>query len=264
MRKLVTVDVGGRQLLTEQPVPVDLGFALHCDDFSVSFYDNGMPKEYKSIITVLKEGKPVQGYSQVQVIVNDPLSYGGINFYQSSYGYVTENPWFKITVTSRRDGASSQVKVHQGERFSLPGGGFARVLEATDEVSSFYPAFRGPALRLEQTLPGSRPEVVMLMLNYPDFDQQRSGSLGYTLNDFQMYTGLQVAKDPGVGVVWLGCILMVLGILIAFFLSHQRIWLTIENAGGKSRVSFGGVAHRNQPAFEQLFSTLREGINSRI
>ena len=31
-----------------------------------------------------------------------------------------------------------------------------------------------------------------------------------------MYTGLQVAKDPGVWVVWLGCTLMMVGIYVAF------------------------------------------------
>ena len=52
-----------------------------------------------------------------------------------------------------------------------------------------------------------------------------------------MYTGLQVAKDPGVWIVWLGCTLMMAGYLyVAFFMSHRRIWVRIENG----TVTIGG------------------------
>ena len=57
----------------------------------------------------------------------------------------------------------------------------------------------------------------------------------YTVSAKQMYaTGLQVAKDPGVWTVYTGCALMILGLVIAFFMSHQRIWLYIrEETDGK-------------------------------
>ena len=37
-----------------------LGFAVRCDDFEVSFYDSGTPKEYRSSLTVMENGKPVK------------------------------------------------------------------------------------------------------------------------------------------------------------------------------------------------------------
>ena len=64
----------------------------------------------------------------------------------------------------------------------------------------------------------------------------------------RMYTGLQVAKDPGVWVVWLGCLLMVVGIYVAFLMSHRRIWVRVENG----TVTVGGNASKNQAGF-QLF-----------
>lgn len=36
--------------------PIDLGFSVRCEKFSVSFYDTGAPKEFKSILTVLEKG----------------------------------------------------------------------------------------------------------------------------------------------------------------------------------------------------------------
>ena len=61
-----------------------------------------------------------------------------------------------------------------------------------------------------------------------------------------------MAKDPGVWVVWFGCALMILGICIAFFLSHKRIWIRVANG----RVTVGGTANKNQAAFQLLFDDL--------
>ncbi|MGD8725778.1 MAG: cytochrome c biogenesis protein ResB, partial [Desulfobacterales bacterium] len=60
-----------------------LGFDIRCDDFYVEFYDSGAPKEFRSSLTILKNGNVVK---QKDIIVNDPLRYEGINFFQSSYG----------------------------------------------------------------------------------------------------------------------------------------------------------------------------------
>ena len=71
-----------------------------------------------------------------------------------------------------------------------------------------------------------------------------------------MYTGLQVAKDPGVEIVWLGCLLMVVGIYVAFFMSHRRIWIRIQDGS----VTVGGNASKNPGAFQQNF----EGLVARL
>ena len=70
---------------------IPLGFELKCDQFTVSFYEapggggpSQMPKEFKSILTLTENGKEVPGYKNARVVVNEPLSYKGITFYQSS------------------------------------------------------------------------------------------------------------------------------------------------------------------------------------
>ena len=75
-------------------------------------------------------------------------------------------------------------------------------------------------------------------------------------------TGLQVAKDPGVWVVYAGCVLMILGLIVAFFMSHKRIWLYIrEETDGTSSILMTGNANKNKAAFEKTFQTLTETIN---
>jgi cytochrome c biogenesis protein len=73
-----------------------------------------------------------------------------------------------------------------------------------------------------------------------------------------MYTGLQVAKDPGVEIVWLGCLLMVIGIYVAFFMSHRRIWVRIQHG----TVTIGGNASKNQGSFQHTFDGLVDKLKA--
>jgi cytochrome c biogenesis protein len=234
--------------------PIELGFAVRCEKFSVSFYDTGAPKEFKSILTILENGQPVKGYENIPIVVNDPLTYKGFTFYQSSYGTAGEGAVFRLTVRMKKGGAPADLIVHKGEKTALPGGGFVEVIDSTQDVSPFIPQFSGPAAKVERTTAGGKKATFVLFKNFPDFDQQRGGERVFTYEgaDEKFYTGLQVAKDPGVWVVWSGCALMIIGICMAFFLSHKRIWIRVANG----RVTIGGTASKNQPAFQLLFDDL--------
>ena len=240
---------------------VDLGYEVRCEKFSVSFYDTGAPKEFKSLLTVLEKGQPVPGYKDVPVIVNDPLTYKGITFYQSSYGPTDEGAKYRITVRDRKTGAPTKLEARQGERVALPGGAFLSVMEATQDVRPFMKEFDGPGAQVEFTPPGggkSQPFVI-LSQKYDSFNAQRGDNLIISFDgmDQKYFTGLQVAKDPGVLVVWLGCLLMVIGICMAFFMSHKRIWARISNDG----VTVGGSASKNPAGFEMSFDELVQKLN---
>ena len=49
-----------------------LDFQIRCDDFNLTLYDTGAPKEYRSALTLLEGGQVVK---QKDIIVNDPLRY---------------------------------------------------------------------------------------------------------------------------------------------------------------------------------------------
>ncbi len=246
------------KVFTRTEKPIELGFDVRLEKFSVAFYDTGAPKEFKSILTVLENGMPVKGYTNIPIVVNDPLSYKGITFYQSSYGPAGEGGTFYFTVRERSGGAPFKLVAKQGESVKLPGGATMHVLESTQEVRSFIPQFSGPAARIEVHPPSGEAKSFIVFKNYPDFDSQREDKLifNYDGSDEKFYTGLQVAKDPGVWVVWLGCSLMVVGICMAFFMSHKRLWIRV----GNGRVTIGGTASKNQPGFQLLFDDLLEKL----
>jgi cytochrome c biogenesis protein len=242
---------------------IDLGFSVRCEQFSVALYKTGAPKEFKSILTVLENGKPVPDYTNVRVIVNDPLSYKGITFYQSSYGNAG-NYFFTVSGIDGKNAAS--IALDTNTSATLSDGSTMHVIEATDDVSQFVPNLSGPAVQVEIHDPRGGSEKVIVYANYPELNIQHAkehkGSLvlQYKGTQKKMYTGLQVAKDPGVWIVWLGCALMVVGIYGAFLMSHRRIWVRIQNGN----VTIGGNASKNQGAFEGYFEDLTNKLKKQL
>ena len=64
-----------------------LNFTLRCDRFSVDFYEDGAPKEYRSDLTFLKNDSIAY---QGSLLVNHPITFEGLRFYQASYGTVPD------------------------------------------------------------------------------------------------------------------------------------------------------------------------------
>ncbi|MDD2851975.1 MAG: cytochrome c biogenesis protein ResB [Desulfuromonadaceae bacterium] len=235
---------------------IPLGFEVFCEKFNVEFYASGAPKEFRSTLTVLENGKPVPGYSRVKVIVNEPMTYKGITFYQSSYGRASEGGEHYVTVAQRGGGTPEKYTVREGVTVTLKDGTSFRLLEATDEVRQFAPGFSGPAARMEVTRKGAAPQIFIVFKDFPEVNAQRGDALifGYEGSNAKQYTGLQVANDPGVWVVWLGCTLMVVGIGIAFFMSHKRMWVVVS----KGHARLYGNASKNQAAFQMQFEDISE------
>jgi cytochrome c biogenesis protein len=242
---------------------IKLGYSVRLEQFSVEHYKNGAPKEFKSILTVLENGKPVPDYTNVRVIVNDPLTYKGITFYQSSYGNAGD---YFFTVSSVNGKEDIPVRLSANESATLPDGSTIHVLEAVDDVSRFVPGLSGAAVQVEMHNPRGGVEKLIIYANHPELNirnaQEHNGTvvLQYKGNQKKMYTGLQVAKDPGVWIVWLGCALMVLGIYGAFLVSHRRVWIRLQNG----HVTIGGNASKNQAAFEPYFEGLVKKLKNSL
>jgi cytochrome c biogenesis protein len=239
--------------------PIPIGFEIRCDNFEVEFYEGGgRPKEFSSDLVVLENGQEVM---KKTIEVNDPLSYKGLTFYQSSYGPAGD-PVYRFKVTERATGESVTVQGAQGKHLSLPGGAALIPMGYAESYQNF-----GPAAQVNvDSGDHAHGTPFIVFKNYPQFDEKRGGKYAISLIDAQQsyYTGLQVAKDPGVWVVWLGCLMMVLGSCGAFFLSHRRIWVSIQPLEKGIGVKLGGNAHRNQPAFTLYFDELKKDFDDAL
>jgi len=79
-------------------------------------------------------------------------------------------------------------------------------------------------------------------------------------------SGFQITKSPGKDLVYLGCILLCIGIVLMFYIAHKRIWIIIEpdsaaqtedEPGTKIIAAGSGDRHQKEFALEfQAFSQL--------
>jgi len=244
--------------LRNKPQMMQLDFAVRCDDFDVSFYDTGAPKEFRSTLTVMEQGRAVL---TKDIIVNDPLRYKGISFYQSSYGNIPSNE-VVLSFASTKTGKVYKNNAKLNQPMQLP------EQLGTFEIKNFLQSaeFRGNPIGEAYigllTPAGGDPVQVTLPLRFPTFDKMRKGNLVIAVVEHlpRFYTGLQVAKDPGVWVVYSGFILMIIGCYITFFMSHQQICFEIEAAGQKSRVIVAGTANKNKTGMETKVDRFAEKL----
>ena len=244
-----------------------LGFGIRCDMFNVDFYGRSdMPKAYRSWLSVIRDGKEVM---KKTIEVNEPLQYEGITFYQSSYGLVpggAENGIFRLKATSK-DGRAEELNARSGNLFTLPGTTLTAKIEdfspalgfdqATNKPFTYAKQMNNPAVFINFFENGNRKFGGWILKRYPE-----TWSLpdGYTLEFLGLwgsqYTGLQVRKDPGVWIVYLGCIAMAIGLFAAFFMSHRRIWVRLVDEKNTTRVIIGASANKNKQAFERKVDKL--------
>ena len=230
----------------DNTLPLD--FQIRCDSFAVSFYDSGMPKEYRSGLTILKDGQPVV---QKDIIVNDPLRYNGVNMFQSSYGQLPPNQ-ATLNITSAKTGKVYSKKAVVGEAVVLPEQMGTFVLDGLESSASFRGQNIGDALRGTLRPAEGESVAVLLPLRFPSFDKMRRGEQAISVAELKprYYTGLQVTRDPGVGLVYLGFILMILGCYVTFFMSHQQVCVEVVEKANGSRVIVSGKANKNKMAMQ--------------
>lgn len=231
--------------------PIDLGFTVRCNRFDIDFYANGMPKEYISSLTIFENDKAV---AHKNIEVNHPLKYKGITFYQSSYQGYSD---FIFTLAEE----NARPQIFTGE--------YQKELAWEEKNVRFgiinLETIRDRVVRMKIWFNDDRGTPSQFWLENGEEAKVHRPDGTYIFSAKQRYaTGLQVAKDPGVWVVYVGFALMLIGLYVAFFLSHRRIWLILRPQDTGTLIAMKGSANKNRAAFEKRFHELADDICSDI
>jgi len=240
-------------------------FQVRADEFKVELYPDGRtPKEYTSRLTIIENGEPKL---TDMIEVNHPLNYRGIKFYQSGYGQTMTNA-AEVELSGNDGQLMGKFHIHKGEMFQVPDTqlkikmvelvpDFIRDSAGHVHTRSMEP--RNPAALLELYEGDELKERVWSFLRFPDF--HGSGKSGYSLKFLSIstadYTILQISSDPGLSIVWLGCLLMVIGMFFSFYLSYKRIWIRISPDKEKDVMEVGGRSYKDRTGFEKEFARLK-------
>jgi len=235
-----------------------LPFEVRCDKFEVSFYDTGAPKEFRSDLAIIDKGREVLKES---IVVNDPLTYEGITFYQASYGTTLKEA--EIDLTDPDSGKKIALTLPFRQPVTIPGTDDQLVIADYQEDLMRV----GQAIELVYGKQGRQSSAQWILIDRPYHGNRIENYLvRVTRIDKARFTGLQVKKDPGIWLVWAGFTLMTLAIGLTFYSSHRKLWVCIEpdKKRKKTIVTLAGRASRNAQAFEEKFEALRAELENRL
>ncbi len=76
------------------------------------------------------------------------------------------------------------------------------------------------------------------------------------------FSGLQITKMPGTYLIWLGTIIVVLGIMVAFYTVHRRLWIKIEKIDDKNSKVY--IVVFSQKFLESFKATIKDRFEDLI
>ena len=239
-----------------QVLPLD--YQVRLDKFQVMYYEGGStPKEFRSDLTFLKDGREV---SRATCRVNEPVSFGGFTFYQSSYGAQAAGP-IRLQVTLAD--LKQTIELPFRQMVELPGG-HGRIIAM--RVDGNFQGL-GPAVLLAFNRSG-HPQAFWALQDHPELGEQ-PGPHHFTVKAIPLgyYSVFQVKHDPGVGWVYAGFLLFLPGFYLAFFRPAERWALVLEKSPqGKWKGRLLGASPRHREEFaarqERLLSALKRGTPS--
>jgi len=249
-----------------------LPFAVRCDGAGEERYADGTPKRWWSKLAVIEAGREIV---RKEIVVNDPLVYNGVRFYQASYGSTGKVDKLILAATpANGQGKSKEIALGTDEDLPLDADTSVRIAEfipdyvvRDGQVYARSAEVENPAVHLAVESRKSGKLVNVWLPPIEGFEQNASSPYKFEARNLQMayFTGLQVSHEPGQWAVWTGVILMGLGLVIVFYLVHMRFWaVPVRNARGRLVLWVGGAANKNKDVFEQRFRKLVQEIESEI
>ena len=249
------------------PVP-SRAVSLRLDKFETEYYPAGAVKAWKSTITVFDGGVPLLTRT---ISVNHPLSYKGVVFYQSSYGWDWEKPALELRVKKKSDSSFLKtIRLKPGGKAALDDGTVVAamrflpdfVIGADNEPATRTWEPKNPAILLEGYRKDVRVFSRWIFAKYPEFVHAGGSGeldLAFELTSYQapQFSVLQAASDPGAPVIWAGCVILMLGLTFSFYWRPREIKLILEPREGPSvAVSAAGLASKGRERFEEEFASI--------
>lgn len=235
------------------------GLTVEARSFADSYYADGRPSDFASDLVVYRDGVPV---AEQTVRVNQPLRYGGITIYQSYFG-----PAAVIQVAE----ASGRVVFEGGvplDRVSTDGQHVIGQIALPDTGLTAYvigvasgeidPQVRPGQMQLAIYRTGSDGGPIATQVVSQGTAAEVAGLDVAFLRERQ-FTGLIVARDPGLPFVWGGAVFLVGGLFLVLFFQNRRTWARIRRIAGGSEVLVGATS-RHDSTFGADFQRLVDEI----
>jgi len=218
---------------------------------------------FESKIQIIEGGKVVK---EGLVAVNAPFEHGPYRIFQATYGLTGEAGWVKLSVFDRNILPEDPKRAFLGE-VEIKAGQVVEfkdmllsidrsVLNLEDEKAGFEGDLK-PALIIKVLKDGKDYNVPVIyspeltVFAFSQIQELRDFPYIMFLEGFRprFFSGLQISYSPGTPIIWTGSTLLVLGLILAFYTIHRKVWARLE--GNTLKISFW--SHKLKEEFRKTF-----------
>ncbi len=218
---------------------------------------------FESRIQVIEGGKVVK---EGLVAVNAPFEYGPYRIFQATYGLTGEVGWVKLSVFDRKilpedpkKAFLGEIEIRTGQVVEFKGMLLSidrSVLNLEDEKAGFEGNFK-PAIVIKVLKDGKDYNVPVIyspeltVFAFFQVPELRDFPYIFFIEEFRprFFSGFQVSYSPGTPIIWTGSILLVFGLILAFYTIHRKVWARLE--GNTLKISFW--SHKLKEEFRRTF-----------
>ncbi len=235
-------DKANRFTIIATGATAQLPFEIAVDRFVLNRYPSGEPKEFRSDVRLLVDGKEVLKDS---ILVNHPLTFQGISLYQSDYR-LTGIKEVKLGIVNQ-SGETSEITLRPSSITPLEGSQYKFLLTSVD----FGSAKSGPGVGIQVEGPEGQARTIKIFRNDPGptrIDDVKLSFLDYVP---AYVTGLQIGYDPGSRIVWIGCILLISGFLLSLFTNFRNLGVCLKTVDSGCLIEISGRSRRLRKEFRE-------------
>ncbi len=222
-------------------------FSVYINSAQDRILANGERDNWYTDISILDKGKEV---IRQEISVNHPLTYQGITFYQSSFFNAA-----KLSAELKEQKIPIVLRNQGEDYYQAPGTDLYLI------VADMSGDNRNPGILFQVYKADGQKPIQSGQLS-PGQVADIQGQYKITFEGYTGYTGLQVKADPGVWVIWLGCLLLVVGMMLAFYWQPIVVSGIITKNGLLGQLTFGApsgkYATKVKAEFENLVKIIKE------
>ena len=212
--------------------------SFRANNFTATFDPKtGLPTDYVTDLSVYQDGELVAHSNHLRV--NDPLSYGGVVFHQSSLissvnitisdaqGCLVCD---EAIVLDQSESISSNLVVDFAKGIPIVGSNLTLGVFFIHRLSVQLPQTQHPSILITVGAPNTPPtqDKAVVRLQQGQSGQSFDKKWSIKLNKASEATVLLVTKDAGSMLVWPTAILLILSLCITFYFPQKRLWIRVK------------------------------------
>ncbi|TNF52215.1 hypothetical protein EP227_07715 [bacterium] len=256
-----------------------LDFALRLDSCEAAPSENNTSLSHQNTISFLQSGAVqktefLEGYRTA--------SYKGVRFALSSTREDSDYLTLLATTSKRPDGKIRVNSLKRHEFFRVPETG--HIIRIKNIFSPSFSTFEKSSFKRSVTpAQNSNSPLSMYMVTLEiygegnkllyspavfskesSYHQPWDEDYDFSLLDIKKIdppgkgTSLKISFEPGGQLIWTGLAMAILGFSMMFFLSHRKLWVTVEERSGHYHLTLAGWSSRNPEPLKDYFKKIKE------